>query len=235
MKLIGAGLPRTATTTQMVALEMLGLAPCYHMRNLMADLEQVELWEEARDGRGDWDRLFDGFESSVDWPAAFHWRELVDVYPDAKVLLSVRDGESWERSMRDTIWSIYFGDSVMHHLARARYHVDPQWRAWFDLMVSMTWTGKGPFAGAHTEREQMIDAMERWNEEVERTVPADRLLVWDPKDGWEPLCQFLDVPTPDEPLPRINDTREFKQGITGGALESLQAWWEARQVAAEAA
>ena len=226
MKLIGAGLPRTATTTQKVALEMLGL-PCYHMRELMTDFAgQVPLWEQARDGRGDWERIFDGYTSTVDWPAAFHYRELMDTYPDAKVLLSVRDADSWERSMRDTVWAIYFGDSLMHHISRARYHVDPHWRGWFDLMVSMCWTGRGAFAGSYSTPRQMMDAMERWNEEVKATVPEDRLLVWRPQDGWDPLCELLELPVPAEPLPNVNDTQAFKEAIVGGAIGSVGEWWE---------
>jgi Sulfotransferase domain len=232
MKLIGAGLPRTATTTQKMALEMLGL-PCYHMRDLLMNMgEHVPLWDEACEGRGDWDRIFDGYDSTVDWPAARFWRELIDVYPDSKVLLSVRDHESWERSMRDTVWDIYFGDSVMHHLSRARYHVDPEWRAWIDLMTRMTWAGKGAFAGAYAERQQMMDAAEAWNEEVRQTVPQERLLVWQPQDGWEPLCEFLEVDVPDDPVPHVNDTDAFKEGITGGALGAIQAWFEGQKTPA---
>src|SRR5205807_741551 len=97
MKVIGAGLPRTATLTQKVALEMLGQGPCYHMVNVLADLDLVPLWRAAYDGNADWDRIFDGFESTVDWPGGFFYRELMDRYPEAKVLLSVRDPEAWER------------------------------------------------------------------------------------------------------------------------------------------
>jgi hypothetical protein len=202
------------------------------MRDLMENFEEhLPLWEEARDGRADWERIFDGYQSEVDWPGSFFWRELIDVYPDARVLLSVRDAEGWERSMRDTIWSIYFGDSVMHHMARARYHVDPHWRRWYDLMVSMCWTGRGAFAGSYAERQELMDAMERWNDEVRSTVPAARLLEWHPRDGWEPLCEFLGVDVPDEPVPNVNDTEAFRQGIIGGAVQSVQQWWDREQAA----
>ncbi len=225
MKLIGAGLPRTATTTQMIALEQLGL-PCYHMRNLMTNMEgHLPLWYDALEGRPDWDTLFAGCESTVDWPAAFHYKALMEYYPDAKVLLSVRDHESWERSMRDTIWEIYFGRGVLHHLAQARYQVDPVFRRWYDLNVRMCWVTGAPFAGSYAERQQMIDAAERWDEEVKATVPADRLIVWEPKDGWEPICDALDLPVPAEPLPNVNDTAGFKIGIMGGALEAIQGWF----------
>ena len=137
MKLIGAGLPRTATTTQMIALEMLGL-PCYHMRDMMADLSKsVPQWRQAFEGNGPWDELFEGKESIVDWPGSYHWRELMDVYPDAKVLLSVRSAESWVESMHNTIAAIWFGDNLMHHLAQAQYQIDPVYAAWLDLLNDM--------------------------------------------------------------------------------------------------
>ena len=110
MKLIGAGQPRTATTTQMIALEMLGM-PCYHMRDMMSDLEtSVPQWRKAFEGDGDWDEIFAGKESTVDWPAGWHYRELMDVYPDAKVLLSVRSAgtvsftSSFQRSYASAIF-----------------------------------------------------------------------------------------------------------------------------------
>jgi len=229
MQLIGAGLPRTATTTQKVALEMLGL-PCYHMRELLGNLDQVPFWQAAADGHAaDWGSVFEGYESTVDWPAAFFYRELMEAYPEAKVLLSVRDGDSWERSMRDTVWSIYFGDSLMHHISRARYHADPQWRAWIELMISMCWRGRGAFAGSYSDREALIAGMERWNDEARASVPAERLLEWRPQDGWEPLCEFVGRDVPSEPLPNVNDTQAFKDGIIGEAIGAIGSWWEQDQ------
>jgi sulfotransferase family protein len=87
VKIIGAGLPRTATTTQMFALERLGFGPCYHMRDLLSDLQGgLPLWERAFEGAPDWERILGGSESTVDWPSARYYRELMDYYPDAKVL-----------------------------------------------------------------------------------------------------------------------------------------------------
>src|SRR5437868_13690765 len=102
MKLIGAGLPRTATTTQMFALEQVGLGPCYHMRDLLLDLDTgLPLWEGAYDGSPEWERIFGDAKSTVDWPSARYYAELMDYYPDAKVLLSVREPEDWVRIMRE--------------------------------------------------------------------------------------------------------------------------------------
>jgi Sulfotransferase domain len=228
MKLIGAGLPRTATTTQMIALEMLGF-PCYHMRDMMADpATSIPQWRNALNGEADWDEIFEGKDSTVDWPAAYHWRELVDVYPDAKVLLSVRDADSWVRSMEQTIIQVFMGDTLMYHLARAQYHVDPLYAAWIDLLTEMNWSDeRGAFAGTNGEPAKMAEAMERWNQAVIDTVPADRLLVWHPKDGWAPLCELLDVPVPDGPVPNVNDTENFQKNlIMGPAITAINAWWE---------
>lgn len=227
MKLIGAGLARTATTTQMVALEMLGIGRCYHMRNMLQELPtSVPLWEDARDGNADWAAIFGDCTTTVDWPSAYFYRELMDVYPDAKVLLSVRDGAAWEASMRETVYAMFYGDSVMAHVLRARYHVDPLWRRYMDVVRSISFEQRGPYAGSHHDRESLIAAAERWNDEVKATVPADRLVVWQPADGWEPICEALGVPVPDEPLPHVNDTQGFKDMLIGGSLGSLNAWWE---------
>jgi hypothetical protein len=231
MKLIGAGLPRTATTTQMFALEQLGLGPCYHMRDLLADLEAgLPAWERADEGAPQWERIFGEARSTVDWPSARYYRELMDHYPEAKVLLSVRDAEEWVRSMRETVWGIFHGDSVIHHACDARAVIDPLWRRYTSLMRRMTWEpDTGVLAGETFSDAGLAAVMERWNQAVIDAVPADRLLVWNPNEGWEPLCEFLQADVPADPLPRLNDTTSFREGIIGGALDVLGEWWAARE------
>jgi hypothetical protein len=223
MKVIGAGLPRTGTLSQKVALEILGLGPCYHMVNVLADLDLAPLWQRAVDGDPQWDEIFGGFEATVDWPGSFFYRELVEAYPEAKVVLSVRDGDSWALSMRETIWGVFYGDSLIKHLSSARSHVDPKWRAYIELMTSM-WQRSGLMAGEETTGAWMSGAMDRYHEEVKRTVPSDRLLVWSVSQGWEPLCDFLEVPVPDIPFPHLNDSKEFKDRLIDGSLLTLQEW-----------
>jgi Sulfotransferase domain len=235
MKVIGAGLPRTATTTQMFALEALGQGPCYHMRDLLADLETgLPLWEAVAEGTPDWQQIFGDAKSTVDWPSARFYPQLMEHYPEAKVLLSVRSPEEWVNSMRPTVWGIFHGDSVIHHMSEARAALDPLWRRYTNLMASLTWgVDDGVLAGETYTDEGLGVVMERWNEEVVRTVPADRLLVWNPAEGWEPLCEFLEVEAPSEPLPRLNDTASFREGIIGGALDVVNEWWQARERPAE--
>jgi hypothetical protein len=224
MRLIGAGLPRTGTLSQKVGLEMLGLGPCYHMVNVLGDLDEAQVWRRALEGEGPWQEVFDGFQSTVDWPGSFFYKELIEAYPDAKVLLSVRDADAWERSMRDTIWGIFYGDTLIHDLSSARGRVDPKWKGYLELMEEM-WRRSGLIsAGADTDSDSMRSAMEHFNEEVQQTVPSDRLLVWSVNDGWDALCEFLDVPVPDTPFPHLNDSKEFAERIVDGSLLALQQW-----------
>ena len=235
MKLIGAGLPRTGTLSQKVGLEMLGLAPCYHMVNVLGNLDEAEFWRRALNGEAPWDQVFDGFQATVDWPGSFFYRELVEFYPDAKVLLSVRDAESWERSMRDTIFGIFYGDMLMHDLSNARGRVDAKWRSYIEMMEGM-WEQSGLIAdGAATTSESMQSAMESFNQEVQEHVPGERLLVWSVGDGWEPLCEFLELPVPDTPFPHLNDSKEFAERVIDGALLTLRGWREQEAPAASPA
>lgn len=223
MKVIGAGLPRTGTLSQKVALEMLGFGPCYHMVNVLTDLPLARQWEAAMDGEAAWDEVFGEHESTVDWPGAFFYRELAEAYPEAKVVLSTRDPEPWEKSMRDTIWGLFYGESPMAHLSAARELVDPEWHAYLQLMLRM-WAAQGIFAGSQLRPGQLGEAIVRYEEQVKRNVPEHRLLVWSVQEGWEPLCDFLEVDVPEAQFPRLNDSKMFVDRIIDGSLVVLQEW-----------
>ena len=222
--LIGAGLPRTGTLSQKLALEELGLGPTYHWVNVLADLDHVGLWSRAMDGEEPWDEIFGGHRSSVDWPGGYFYRELMDAYPDAKVLLSVRDPEAWERSFRETIWTMSFGETVMPLLARARAQIDPRWDSYLKLVDRMFWGPQGTFAAGHAEPAQMIEQMNAHNEEVKRVVAPERLLVWEVSEGWGPLCEFLGVEVPNAPMPHANERGAFVERVVGAALDALDQW-----------
>lgn len=225
MKVVGAGLPRTATLSQKVALEMLGFGPCYHMVNVLSDLSLASGWRAAFQGANDWNQIFQGHESTVDWPGAFFYREIMDAFPESKVLLSVRPGEAWEESITQTIYGILYGDTMMRDLSAARCRVDDEWHGYIELVTEM-WQKSGllPSDISDWEPGTMARAMERYNAEVIATVPADRLLVWTAADGWEPLCEFLEVPVPDAPFPRLNDAKMFADRLIDSALAVLAQW-----------
>jgi hypothetical protein len=214
MRVIGAGLPRTGTLTQKLALEQLGLGSCYHWVDVLADLDsEVPLWNRALDGEAPWEEVFAGRGATVDWPGGYFYRELSEVY------------QAWERSFRETIVNMCHGESLIRLLSSARGAVDPRWRSYLALVDRMFWGEQGTFAAGHSP-EQLIERMIAHNEAVEHAVPAGRLLVWKVTDGWEPLCEFLEVDVPDEPLPHVNDRDAFLERVTGGALDALQAWRE---------
>lgn len=222
MQLIGAGLPRTATLSQKAALERLGLGPCYHMTSVMGDLDEVSRWKAALDDPARAADVLDDYEATVDWPGSFYVAELIERYPNAPVLLSVRDGDAWARSMRATIFDALYGDSLMAHMSQARAAVEPQWRAYTELMREM-WRRSGLITGPETSDAWMATAMERYNEEIRRLVPARRLLEWSPSDGWEPLCAFLGREVPDEPFPNVNDGDSFADMIIRASLDAVEA------------
>jgi hypothetical protein len=232
MKVIGAGLPRTGTLTQKLALEMLGLGPCYHMVNVLGDLDQAALWARALDGEEVWDDLFGAYHSTVDWPGGYFYDRLAKRFPEAKVILSVRDEERWVDSMIDTVWAVRKGGSLTHLLSDARAQVDPAWAAFLGMIDSLLWQGAGTFAGADSGREELMAAARSHRERVEAAIDPERLLVWDVREGWGPLCAFLELPVPDGELPHINDRDEFIGRIADGALAALSAW-RAAQVNAE--
>jgi hypothetical protein len=125
--------------------------------------------------------------------------------------------------MRDTIWSILYGDSLMADLSSARCRVDPAWRLYIDLMKSM-WQRAGLLDAEGFDPVTVSKAMEHYNQEVIRTVPSERLLVWSPAEGWEPLCSFLGVSVPQSPLPHANSRDSFVDAIVEGALATLNEW-----------
>lgn len=126
--------------------------------------------------------------------------------------------------MRQTVWSVRHGESLIRLLSSAQACVNPQWAGFLNMIDRLLWEGAGTFAAGNDEPQQMIETMERHTEAVEAAVPADRLLVWSVTEGWAPLCEFLELPVPEVPFPHINDRREFLDRIIDGSLASLQEW-----------
>ncbi len=218
MKVIGAGLGRTGTMSLKFALEHLGFGPCYHMIEFMAHIpEHLPLWQGVIEGRPDWDAVFDGYVSTVDYPGCTYWRELVAKWPEAKVILTLRDPDSLVR--------IRQRDGAVVADAQTCSPRSP-------IERFMNATVNQDFGDRIDDRAFMTDYFRRWNEAVIAEVPADKLLVFQAKDGWEPLCEFLGVPVPPEPYPRVNSRESMNQRVMQQTQAAQVAPPTAEQMAA---
>lgn len=192
LAVIGAGFGRTGTESMKLALEQLGLGPCHHMKEVLASPEQRAIWRAiAGGGAPDWDQALAGYRSAVDWPSTYYWRALSEHWPEAKIVLTLRDSESWVRSMEKTI------------LKTLKASTDP-------ASIGLTLIAARVFAGRLDDRAHLIAAYERNTAEVEAAFGRRRLLTHRLGDGWQPLCHFLGKPVPDTPYPRTNSTAEFE-------------------------
>ena len=196
LEVIGAGFGRTGTMSLKVALEELGIGPCYHMIEVFEHPEHVSLWEAAIRGEPlDWEKIFGSYQAAVDWPTAAFYKELMKVYPHAKVLLTIRDPEKWYESTKNTLYPT--GDA-------------PEPSPIMRMATKLVW--EQTFDGNFEDRRYAIEVFKRHNEEVKKHVPPERLLVYEVKEGWKPLCEFLGVEIPEEkPFPHLNDTEAFKE------------------------
>lgn len=197
MKLIGAGVGRTGTFSLRLAIERLGLGPCHHMEVVLQNLAtQVPLWWAAVRDNPDWQASYEGFVSAVDWPTACFFRELNEAYPEARFILTERNPENWADSFSSTI----------QRLVAERDATPPEIRDWLEMVEHLlAKTGFPP----GLDRQGLIEAFIAHNEAVKKEIPADRLLVYQVREGWAPLCEFLGLPAPDEPFPRTNSREEF--------------------------
>ena len=200
LSVIGAGFGRTGTLSLKFALEKLGYDKCYHMMELRHHPDHQALWSAAHLGEPmNWDALFEGYQATVDWPSCNLWESLADNYPEAKVILSLRDPEKWYDSVMNTI---YASSSERLHSADPVNQASGQWA------MDIIWNRL--FDGRMEDRQHVIDAFNRHNDAVIQKVPASRLLVFEATHGWQGLCPFLDKPIPEDPYPRVNSTEDFR-------------------------
>lgn len=198
MKVIGAGFGRTGTMSLKVALEELGFGPCYHMSEAFEHPEHVSLWEAAIRGEPlDWEKIFGSYQAAVDWPTSAFYKELMKVYPHAKVLLTIRAPEKWYESTKHTIYTT----------------VDvPDPSPTLRMATKLIW--EQTFEGSFEEHRYAIEVFKRHNEEVKNHVPPERLLIYEVREGWKPLCEFLGVEIPEgKPFPHLNDMEAFKEKV----------------------
>ena len=211
LKIIGSGLGRTGTATLKAALEQLGF-PCHHMIEVFMHQESIPLWVDAFNGKANWSAIYKGYMATVDYPGAIFWRELVKEYPDALVLHSVRDPDEWFESTQATI----FAPGSPADTA------PPPFKDMFQGLF------RAIKINIH-DRASMLEYFHRHSAEVQSEIPAQKLLVYDVREGWAPLCRFLDLPVPATPFPKLNTRQEFQarvaaRGSTIPTDKDLQAF-----------
>jgi hypothetical protein len=196
LEVIGTGLGRTGTKSMHSALNRLGFGPCHHMIEVITRPETWPTWIAAAKGDRNWDRIFAGYRSMVDWPGVQYWRELIDYYPDAKVLHTTRDAESWFESTQKSI----FSPLSLERLKQGG-QAGPV-AEFFDAAL-------GDVRDHLNDRDFLIDYFHRHEAEVKAAVPPERLLIFPVGSGWKPLCDWLGVEVPNEPFPSENSRAEF--------------------------
>ncbi len=202
LEVLGIGMGRTGTASLKVALEQLGYGPCHHMLELFSRPGDAVRWQaRARGEAVSWDELLGGFRSTVDWPSAYFWRDLVRDFPAAKVILTVREPEAWYDSISNTIFKALDQPLPQQDDAARGQRVMAK-----DIIVERDFSDR-PHDKAH-----VLARYAAHNAEVQRTVPAERLLTYDVGEGWGPLCRFLGQAVPDAPFPTANRRDDFHHG-----------------------
>lgn len=201
LEVVGAGFGRTGTQSLKLALEELGVGPCYHMMEVFGNTEHIPLWAAATRGETpDWDALFANYRSTVDWPGCAFWRDLAAKNPNARILLSYRDSDDWYDSFHNTIYQAMTRDPPP----------EPAWVAVHHEMTRQLVLEQA-LGGRPDDRAHAIRCYEDHNEAVRSEVASDRLILHEVGAGWEPLCIGLNLPVPDKPYPKTNNTKEFRE------------------------
>ena len=207
MKVIGAGFGRTGTMSLKAALERLGANPCFHMIDIIRDPSQLPGWTAAAEGETvDWTEVLAGWEGSVDWPGCTFYKQHMETWPEAPVLLTVRDPDKWYRSVEN---SIYAAKELAMRGELTPPEENPPSPEVMQMINGLIWDGT--FHGRFAEKDYAIEVFNDHIADVKATVPAERLTVYEIGQGWGPLADMMGVEAPDEPFPHLNDTESFRQ------------------------
>ena len=219
MRVIGAGFGRTGTTSLKAALEVLGFGPSYTLSEVFRNPKHVGFWEAAGDPAGeevDWEGFLTDYGVAVDWPSCSFYGALMEAFPEASVILTVRDPAPWYESTRSTIYGLRrltTGPLPVRVAFSFAGLFFPGVVGAARLADRLVW--EDTFDGHFEDRDYAMEVFERHNDAVRRRVPPERLLVFDVREGWEPLCDFLGVEVPDDPFPRLNEAREMRRRLLG--------------------
>lgn len=199
LEVIGAGFGRTGTHSLGLALEKLGFGPCYNLHEIAENPSHLELWNNAMDGKPvDWSYLFSSYKSTVEWPSVTFIDQIIQRFPNARIILTLRDPESWYESAANTIFK---------SLELSAYNPDPRKRERSGMTRRLIL--EHTFGGRYWNKNYAIEVYRKHIQRVVGLVPKERLLHFDVKDGWEPLCNFLQKTVPNEAFPRLNARIDF--------------------------
>ena len=217
IRVIGAGFPRTGTTTLKKALEQLGYDETYHFKDLIAKPKKLKYWKELEhDGQTDFETLFDGYQATVDFPGYPYYKILLQKYPNAKVVLTKRDFESWYESTSKTIWKAGPQTVLAKVALLSKMIFSESLRDTFKCIKFMrsTYLGK-QFGSNFASKSNAETVFFNHIKEVSEYVPKEQLLVYEVAEGWQPLCDFLNVDIPNEPFPHLNKKEHFHEMVKG--------------------
>ncbi len=203
LSIIGAGFGRTGTLSLKHALGQLGYAPCYHMHEVSKNPEHIALWQAVTDHKTiNWNNLFNSYQAAVDWPTSSFWQQLAEYYPQAKIILTIRNADEWYESIQNTIYYVLSQPVSKDNPIKRELGLMTR-----QLILENT------FHGYLGNKDKAMKIYEQHNEKVRQTISADRLLVYNVKEGWEPLCNFLNCPIPYDNFPKTNSTIEFRNDV----------------------
>ena len=201
LHIIGAGFGRTGTNSLKLALEHLGFGPCHHMFEVRDNPAQLPGWEAAARGAAvNWENIFEGYRSQTDWPGARYWRELAGHFPNAKIILTVRNPDQWYDSVEATILPL---------LASRGKLPTPHLNALVEMAIETV--AVQLFDGRMTDRAHAKSVFREHIATVQTEIPKDRLLTFDMREGWAPLCRFLGADVPNIPFPNTNSSKQFAE------------------------
>ncbi|TXF88236.1 sulfotransferase family protein [Neolewinella aurantiaca] len=215
LKILGVGAPRTGTSSLKVALEMLGYGKCAHMQELFGNPTKTSQWEQFFEtGKTDFPDLFDGYQSSTDFPGCLMHKELSEQYPGMKFILTLRDPEEWYESVLRTIHAAVPHSAAAKEAMRLKGEASPKFRSIGNALALVEkYLFQRHYAGEFLNKEATISRYLAFQNELRTCVPAQNLLEFRISDGWEPLCAFLGVPVPEEPFPFKNKRKDFQEQI----------------------
>jgi Sulfotransferase domain len=162
--------------------------------------------------------LLSGYTAITDVPTILFTEELVEAFPDAKVICTIRDPDSWWNSFKFLVEN---GDRQMFFTVV--FALVPTMR-YFQQWINLCRGRWSQLYSAKDRRYAQRGIYDDHMEYVTRVVPKDRLHFYNVQDGWEPLCKILGCEVPDVPFPRTNDAATTKTFFKYQIMRGIMAW-----------